>query len=78
MGTFVRDPLPPVLDGFADDALDPQVVEAVKQLRLAAASYALQVQAIDTQYLKPLESAHDGDSPACLAIHAQLAAARAL
>ena len=78
MGTFRRDPLPPVLDGFADDALHPQVVEAAKRFRLAAETYRAQVASIDQQYLRPLESAHDGKTRACLAVKAQLKAVRAL
>lgn len=71
-------PKAPVLAGFADADLDAQVVEAVKVLAAAKETYQHAVRSLDTQYLKPLAAAHDGDSDACKAVLAQVEAVRAM
>ncbi len=68
----------PLLNGFADDDLDPQVVEAIKVLAGVQDEYRRRVGSIDTQYLKALEASHDGDSLACRLVLAQVAAVRKL
>ena len=67
-----------VLDGFNDDDLHPQIVEAVKVLTARLEEHQRAVASLDSQYLKPLEAAHDGDSIECQLIAAQVDAVRAL
>lgn len=68
----------PILDGFDDADLHPQVVEAVKVLTARKDEYQRAVQSIDGQYLKALEVAHDGDSMECNLVCAQVDAVRSL
>lgn len=73
-----KEPRPPTLDGFNDDDLHPQIVEALKVLTARQEEYHLAVASLDSQYLKPLEAAHDGDSVECQHIAAQVDAVRSL
>jgi len=68
----------PLLAGWNDDDLHPQVVEALKVHQIACEEYDRKRTNIDTQYLKALAAAHDGDSEACKDVLAQVAAVRKL
>lgn len=79
MGNIVDTaPRAPQLDGFDDGDLAQPIVEALKVLAVRKAEYARAVQSLDAQYLKALEASHDGDSPECKAVKAQVAAVRQL
>lgn len=43
-----------LLQGFRDEELHPQIVEAIKRAAVARATYTHAIGAIDAQYLKPL------------------------
>ena len=68
----------PLLDGFRDDDLHSNIVEALKVLGTRKDEHARAVQNLDTQYLKALEASHDGDSDECEQVLAQIDAVRAL
>jgi hypothetical protein len=79
MGNIVdQTPRAPQLDGFSDDALAQPIVEALKVLAARKDEYDRAVRSLDTQYLKALEASHDGDSPKCKQVLAQVAAVRQL
>ena len=67
----------PLLAGFRDEDLDPQVVEALKVLGGVQDEYTRKVGSIDAQYLKALEASHDGVSAKCRLMLAQVKAVRA-
>lgn len=67
---------PALLNGFADDDLHPQVVEALKVLRARQEEHRRAIDSLDTQYLKALEASNDGDSLDCRLVLAQVDAVR--
>jgi hypothetical protein len=67
---------PALLNGFADDELHPQIVEALKVLSVRQEEHRRALNSLDTQYLKALEASNDGDSLECRLVLAQVDAVR--
>lgn len=66
------------LAGFTDDELHPQIHEALKALAGKQDEYDNALASIDGQFLRPLQSAHDGTSDECLKVLGQVEAVRKL
>jgi len=64
--------------GILDSKLHATLHEAHRVLQVGIDAWLKVIDQCEGQYLRPLLNAHDGDSPACVDIQAQIAAFRAL
>ena len=65
----------PNLAGYDGEPHD-RINEALKKLNAAQESYEHAIRSIEAQYLRSLESSHDGMSDECMAIKKQVALVR--
>lgn len=64
--------------GVHDHELRPELHEAHRVLSAGLDAFQKAIDQVEGQFLRPLANAHDGESPACLQVKAQLAAFRRL